>query len=418
MRQTILTIIAEINPSKRPLLEKLLGEIQHDLLKNPHIPFASLSLLHFASFVISDDKLTPPLLIFENNFDGDFSEYFDELILVAGNGIHQIYQCCAAYREDTFQPGNLKKFLTAHIVRPNAFHIGNVGRRAKDIKSNQQLREALQSYLDKLFVYAKPADIKPGQLRENMQQFAKKDIDPELSKPLPPHQTLAEKLIPRLKLYFFILIAVVLVLPLVPLELIAVLILRRKEDTDPVMKQLPSVSDIEELIKTENRFTQNHLASITQIKPGMFRLILLKVVLFAANLLARISTKGKLSGIPSIHFAHWSVINKGKQLLFLSNYDGSWTSYLDDFIDKAATGLTGIWSNTQGFPYTRFLVLDGARDELRFKAFARSHQVPSIVWYSAYRDLTVQNIDKDSSIRENIFSPLSDTETKEWLKLF
>lgn len=160
------------------------------------------------------------------------------------------------------------------------------------------------------------------------------------------------------------------------------------------------------------------MANITDIKPGLFRLMLLKLVLFTANLLARTSTKGKLSNIPSIHFAHWSIINDNKQLLFLSNYDGSWSSYLDDFIDKAADGLTAIWSNTQGFPYTRLLVRDGARDEIRFKGYARNHQIPFMVWYSAYRDLTVQNIDKDSKIRENLFSSLSEADTKEWLKLF
>ena len=105
-------------------------------------------------------------------------------------------------------------------------------------------------------------------------------------------------------------------------------------------------------------------------------------------------------------------------MLFLSNLDGSWASYLDDFIDKASTGLTAIWTNTQGFPYTKFLVKDGARDELAFKAYARNHQAPSLVWYSAYTDLTVQNIDKDSAIREQLLTPLSDEETKKWLQLF
>jgi hypothetical protein len=418
MRQIILTFITEIDPLKKAELEQILQEIRNDLLTNTYIPFSSLSLLHFASFVISDDKSTPPLLVFENNFDGEVSAYLDELMIKAGSGLHRIYQCCSAYKNSVFQPQNLKEFLTANIVRPNAFHIGNVGRASKDIKANQLLREKLQSYLDDLFNSVKHASITSGQLRQQMQQFVKKEVDPVLSATLPPHQTFAEKFIPRLKIILFAILALAL-LPLVLLSaIIIVVILRRKEDTDPILVQPPSVSDIELLISTENRITQNHLASITNIKPGKFRLYLLTVALFGANLLARTSTKGKLSGIPSIHFAHWSIINHGKQLLFLSNYDGSWTSYLDDFIDKAARGLTGIWSNTQGFPYTKFLVLDGARDELRFKAFARNQQVPSLVWYSAYRDLTVQNIDKDSSIRENIFTALSDPETKDWLKLF
>ena len=51
-------------------------------------------------------------------------------------------------------------------------------------------------------------------------------------------------------------------------------------------------------------------------------------------------------------------------LLFLSNYGGSWESYLEDFITKAHSGLTGIWSNTVGFPKTSNL-FHGRRDGRR-----------------------------------------------------
>lgn len=147
---------------------------------------------------------------------------------------------------------------------------------------------------------------------------------------------------------------------------------------------------------------QNHLASVTIVKAGIFRRTTLQVVLWAANLVARASTRGMLSGIPSIHFAHWSLLNGGRRLLFLSNYDGNWESYLDDFIDKASPGLTAIWTNTMGFPRTRFLVLDGSRDGVAFKAFARTQQTPDAVWYSAYPKLTVRQIDSHSTIREGL----------------
>jgi hypothetical protein len=244
--------------------------------------------------------------------------------------------------------------------------------------------------------------------------------------PHQPHQPFLQKFLPRFNLFLTAGVILGLAALNFPVGLISMgvfigvtaALLRFKEDRDSARFIAPTTSTINQLIKTEDRFTQNHLANITNIKPGIFRLLLLKVVLFAINLLARTSTKGKLSGIPSIHFAHWTIINHNTQLLFFSNYDGSWSSYLDDFIDKAAGGLTAIWSNTQGFPYTKLLIFKGARDEVRFKAYARNHQVPSLVWYTAYPDLTVQNIDKDSSIREKLFSNLSEVETKEWLKLF
>ena len=417
MKQTVLIIITEIDLSKRKQLEGILEQIRLDLYHNPYIPFASLSLLHFASFVIVDVIGTPPLLVFENNFDGEISGYLDELLSVAGNGLHQIYQCCTEYKSPAYDAQQLKQVLAAKVVIPNAYHIGNTGRAAKDIAGNRELREKLQAYLDQLFTKAKPTAFSAAGLRKNMQEFVQKEVDPELSCPLPPHQTLSERVLPWVNLVFVGLILFVLAVGLFPVTLVLLFILRRKEDTDPIDSQPPSLSHLDDLMKTENQISQNHLANITPIKPGTFRLRTLKLVLFAANLAARVSNKGKLSGIPSIHFAHWSVINDN-QLLFLSNFDGSWISYLDDFIDKAATGLTGIWSNTQGFPYSRFLVMDGARDEVHFKAFARKVQLPSLVWYSAYADLTVQNIDKDSAIREDVLTHLSEADTKKWLNLF
>jgi hypothetical protein len=129
-------------------------------------------------------------------------------------------------------------------------------------------------------------------------------------------------------------------------------------------------------------------------------------VLWAVNLLARArATHGELSGIPSIHFAHWSMIDNGRRLLFLSNFDGSWENYLDDFIDKASDGLTGVWSNTVNFPRTYFLIFGGATDGPRFKAVARDSQTVTNVWYSAYRELTVQGIDNSSSVREDLLNP-------------
>jgi len=191
----------------------------------------------------------------------------------------------------------------------------------------------------------------------------------------------------------------------------------------------------------ENRQEQNHLSSIIYVKPGKFRLFTLKAVLFFIGIVAKLfATQGNLSGIVTIHFARWIVLagkdNERHRLLFFSNYDGSWENYLGEFIDHAAVGLTAVWSNTEsneraygrpaGFPNTRFLgvVFDenkkwtsifpaGARDEQRFKTFARNSQRPELIWYSAYTDLSVKNIGNNMKIHEGIFS---DSDLSTWLK--
>ncbi len=66
-------------------------------------------------------------------------------------------------------------------------------------------------------------------------------------------------------------------------------------------------------------------------------LLMFRVIVFQeSNEAARkIFVFGKLGEISTIHFARWISIDHGQRLLFLSNYDGSWTNYLGDFRDEA-----------------------------------------------------------------------------------
>jgi hypothetical protein len=177
------------------------------------------------------------------------------------------------------------------------------------------------------------------------------------------------------------------------------------------------VSDVRE---AEDMGSQNHLASVAEIKPGRFRGAVLRAVLAIIQARARLTdNRGSLGGISSIHFARWVRTPDRRRLIFLSNYDGSWESYLNEFIDLAASGLTAVWTNTDnavGFPVTRWLILDGARDEARFKAFARYGMVRTRVWYRAYPHLSVPNIANNTAIRRDLGSVLGPDETRAWLR--
>ncbi len=419
MAQIILTFITKVIPERKKQLEALLKEIRENLDDNPYLPFASLTRLHFASFVIVDNNDGfDAYLIFENNFDGPLNSYLKELLEHASKGLHEIYSCCPDYPNGSYDASRLAGYLKAHVVLPNAYHIGNVGRSAERIRKECGLLMQIQSRLDTLVADGRGKDV-PSVLRQDVQQFVK--IDSSLAwavGDIGPRQTTAEWVMPWIKVVAAGIGAVILSPVLIPVFGIWLIILLFKEASDSSRSQPVNAKHIRELVDLEDRIVQNHLASITLVKPGWFRRATLRIVLWLVNLLARTANKGELSGIPSIHFAHWSIIDNGRRLLFLSNYDGSWISYLDDFIDKASFGLTAVWTNTVGFPPTRFLILDGAQNEADFKAFSRDSQSPTLVWYSAYPDLTVQNIDKDSLIREDLFKTLDDNATKNWLRLF
>src|SRR6266487_1625244 len=101
------------------------------------------------------------------------------------------------------------------------------------------------------------------------------------------------------------------------------------------------------------------------LKPGMFRRLTIAAVLVVIDYTARhIFNRGKLGRVTTIHFARWVFLDGGRRVLFLSNYDGSLESYMDDFINKVGFGLNVVFSNGIGYPRTNWLLCDGCKDEV------------------------------------------------------
>ncbi|TGQ73912.1 hypothetical protein EN850_34090, partial [Mesorhizobium sp. M8A.F.Ca.ET.207.01.1.1] len=125
------------------------------------------------------------------------------------------------------------------------------------------------------------------------------------------------------------------------------------------------------ILAREDLAAQNHLTAISTMKAGILRRLALRFSFYLISIAAqKVFKPGFLANINTIHFARWVLLPGTDRLVFFSNYGGSWESYLEDFIAKASEGLTGVWSNTVGYPRTRWLFLDGARDGDRFKRWA------------------------------------------------
>ncbi|QCO15692.1 hypothetical protein D3869_10890 [Azospirillum brasilense] len=159
------------------------------------------------------------------------------------------------------------------------------------------------------------------------------------------------------------------------------------------------------MMEREDHIAQNHMGSLVLVKPGVLRAVLLRVGLRGLGLVLRVTEwarRGYLGSMRTIHFAHWALIDNGGRLMFFSNFDGSWESYLDDFIEKAHSGLTLAWGNATGFPPARFLLLDGATQGRKFKAWARHSMTVSLFWYSAYKDYTVDQIERHARVADGL----------------
>jgi deferrochelatase/peroxidase EfeB len=200
---------------------------------------------------------------------------------------------------------------------------------------------------------------------------------------------------------------------------IAYVVFRRQETRDEPDHRAPDPKKVAAIVERENFHAHNHLAAVSVIKPGLLRPAVLKVVFAAIMQLAtNLFRPGWLGTLGTIHFARWVRVPGTRDLIFLSNYGGSFESYLEDFITIAHAGLTGVWSNTEGFPRASNLVQQGASDGDFFKRWARRQQVPTGCWYSAYPRLTTTNIRTNAAIRQGLGTILTEEEARRWLLLF
>jgi deferrochelatase/peroxidase EfeB len=208
----------------------------------------------------------------------------------------------------------------------------------------------------------------------------------------------------------------------VPLLILAgalYLSLRAKEQSDWLDTRTARRDVLHAILARENQCAQNHMVSITQRKPGLTRRITARLAFWIIGALAtRQFEPGHLGDIGTIHFARWVMLPGGRDFVFFSNYGGSWESYLEDFITKAHAGLTAVWSNTVGFPVTENLFELGATDGERFKRYARRSMMPTPFWFSAYPDLTTDNIRTNAAVRSGLAAAMTNEEATSWLAQF
>ena len=209
-------------------------------------------------------------------------------------------------------------------------------------------------------------------------------------------------------------------LPWVLVVVIAVYLrLRWLESLDWVSERFPTQHVEAEMASRENHCAQNHMVSITRLKPGIVRRITIRLGFWAIAQVGSLAYRpGYLGPIGTIHFARWITVPGTRDFIFLSNYGGSWQAYLEDFITLAHFGLTAAWSNTVGFPRTSNLFLQGATDADRFKRYARQSMLPTRFWYSAYPQIDTDMIRANAAIRRGLVGAMSEDDAVAWLSRF
>jgi len=171
-------------------------------------------------------------------------------------------------------------------------------------------------------------------------------------------------------------------------------VLNRSEIQNTPHDSDTTLSNEEAMMANESEvgYEQNHMTSVQRLLPEWMRLHLflpLSYHVIQRMLTQGIIRPGFLGNVGTVHFARWIKLPRSRNYAFVSNYDGSFESYLEDFVTKVNVGLNAAWGHCIGFPKIRNVFTLGASDGDRFIRWARGSTRPTPFWYSAYPKLTV-----------------------------
>src|SRR6266850_5128629 len=153
-------ILAPIVPSREAELRGLLDSMNEAPgwvdPNNPLVPFAQFDMLHFARFVILDDKNVgdlriyglpvrnyPLYLAFLGDIDGEEEVFLNELVRRAPDGLRAIFSCCHGFASNT----DLTAWMKLLRSPASAVYVDTRGRTVRRIREEAALEDAIESHL-------------------------------------------------------------------------------------------------------------------------------------------------------------------------------------------------------------------------------------------------------------------------------
>jgi hypothetical protein len=155
---------------------------------NALVPFGQFDTLHYARFVIVDDRTLgdfalanlpvpefPVTLAFLGDCDGPADECLAALMKHpdASNGLRRIFKHCEGFNDDT----DLSTWMKRHTNRPAAAYVNWVGRTVFQVRKEAALRRALQAELARYSDQHPNADEDIRDVRNHLVKFVETNPD-------------------------------------------------------------------------------------------------------------------------------------------------------------------------------------------------------------------------------------------------
>lgn len=430
------TVLAELVPGRVAEARALLATYRADPTR---LPFATTVSTHFATLTVIDaDVYGPPdrqvalpaRLLVATSVAGPIREHVEELARgTLGTSLRALLACCVG-----FAPGCDDADFVEYLLdrrEADTFYSGMQHLAPLDVRRHRELREAIEDYLGAIpaFDTQDPIEIRAriqAHVRARFPWAAESFAPPPIAWWVLKGRGLLLS-VPVLGLGALTLAALVCG---GPLRLVAglawgavavfvggmfVLVREAEREQTYVSPRQPDAR-VRALAATQNRPVINEFVIAGPIKEeGRIRPLFLRMAMWVvARAAVGIPLIPKLSSgisIPTVATARWIPADRGRRLIFISNYTNAAEPYVRDFIDvhDGAQRINITFGFGRGYPKTRWVLLDGAvTDPNGFLNVVAENQHETGFWYGPYHDMSIDNIVLDRAIREGLFAKLPD----------
>ncbi|MCB9462031.1 MAG: hypothetical protein H6670_20445 [Anaerolineaceae bacterium] len=409
MVSEVITILAPIQAGQEDACRAVVSTINEP--DGVTIDFARMNLTHFARFVVLQDVdsgKNRKRLLFTAVHDGDRDTYLRDL-RDSTSDVDAIWGCCEGYTGAS----SFVQFMNGHNIKTNlflkAYRYETVGNIQKYLALRQELSDQF--------------DVPLSQYSEAMRQ---------LPRQFAPISWLRRGLRAISTFIKFVLITIGVIpqiigllrhgLALIPATIISLtqVKLDREYSDASLDKSGPCVpfapgDEVGPCMRVDTlpafqqrKQVQNQVTIVTVNGPKTTRRQHAVIDSFGAFIKIPFITRNRV--IPTIHFARWVMIDGGRRMLFISDYDGTASAYFADFVNRLPSGLNTLWDGSIGWRYGATL------DPEAFTEGILCHNTPASFHYSAYPHTTVVGIEQARRLYYAYHDNINEKSAAKWLK--
>ncbi|MBL9017731.1 MAG: hypothetical protein JNL83_26310 [Myxococcales bacterium] len=442
------TLVLPLRPESVDACGALLTELDADQAR---LPFARSTTTHFATITIIPaqmyrDRVLPATLLFATSMCGPVRVHVEELVELMGSELRVLFAHCEGFRAD-FSDGEMQDFMLARR-HADTFYSGMNHLSPQCVKRHRELREAIEQFIDERQAQGGLTG-SASEVRKEIQAFVRSRPDlawteerfePTLRAWLAYHwrSLVVEGFVASLLvasvvrifveaklLTWFVVGGWSLVVAFLALVVVLGVSISRAEAKQAFVAQRPPDDRARTLASMTNRPVINEFVLAGPIKPeGSLRPVFLQLAFWVVARVVEgvpgMYYVGSGIDIPTVATARWIVTDRGRRVMFISNFTNSAHGYIRDFIETrgGAMRINLSFGFGYGFPKTRWIVSGGAlTDPNAYLYSLAQNQLPTWFWYGPHEDVSIDNIKVNRKIREGLFADLSPEEEKQWLHL-